>query len=119
MTTIPADQAISIYQGATFNPVLTFYTNQAAGTLLNLTGYTARMKARAGYGTAEIFNLTTSNGGITLGGAAGTVSLLISAANTAALTAGSYLYDLELIDSSGVVNRVLQGRLTVVAGITL
>jgi hypothetical protein len=56
-----------------------------------------------------IVSLTTANGGITLGGADGTIEIIISAANTALLTS-SGVYDLEIVSDAGVVSRVLQGE---------
>jgi hypothetical protein len=57
--------------------------------------------------------LTTENGGITLGGTAGTVTLTITASATAAVTAATYYYDLELIAGGGSVERVMQGQFVV------
>jgi hypothetical protein len=65
-----------------------------------------------------ITELTTENSRITLGGTAGTVDLLITAANTASLTAGQYVYDLELVSGGGVVTRLLEGNFKVTAEVT-
>jgi hypothetical protein len=79
----------------------------------NLTGYTARMQARATVAASStILSLTTENGGITLGGTDGTITLFMSATTTAALTAGEHYYDLEIVNGA-VVERVLQGRFEV------
>lgn len=102
-------------QGATFTKSITW--KDSAGDPVDLTGYTARMQVRADPDTAEILELTTS-GGITLGGVAGTIALLASAATTAALAPGIYRYDLELVSGAGVVTRLLQGRFIVDAEIT-
>jgi hypothetical protein len=111
-TIIPATNDITIYQGATFNPVYTY--KDANGVAINLTGYTAEFQAREQYGSQQPFiNLTTSNGGITLGGSAGTITLLMSAAATAALTVLGGVQDLLLVDGSGVATRLWQGALTV------
>ena len=54
--------------------------------------------------------LTTENGGITLGGAAGTISWLASAAATSALQAKQGVYDLEMIAPDTItVTRLLEG----------
>lgn len=108
---------ITVEQGATFSRVLTW--KNSSGTAYNLTGYTARMKAKANYSSANaIVELTTENGRIALGGAAGTVTLTISAADTAALSATTGVYDLELISGGGAVTRLVQGKFTVSPEVT-
>ena len=108
---------IVIEQGATFNPVLTYQDENASP--IDLTGYTARMKIKnARTDTSALEELTTENGGITLGGAAGTIALLFTATATAAMTWTSGVYDLELVSSGGVVTRLLQGTATVSPEVT-
>jgi hypothetical protein len=98
---------ILIEQGATLQPVVTY---KESGAAINLTGYTARMQVRSTLESAEaLIELTTANGRIALGGSAGTITLTISATDTAALTAGRGVYDLELVSGSGIVTRFLQG----------
>jgi len=53
-----------------------------------------------------------------LGGTAGTVAVSITSAQSSAISAGSYAYDLELIAGSGSVTRLLQGAFTVVGNVT-
>jgi hypothetical protein len=65
-----------------------------------------------------ILELTTSNSRITLGGTAGTVDLLVPAATTANLTAGLYVYDLELVSGGGEVTRLIEGNFNVRAEVT-
>ncbi|NBX03384.1 MAG: hypothetical protein EBR02_04870 [Alphaproteobacteria bacterium] len=109
MTFSPGNYDLTIYQGATFSQILTW--KDGSGELVNLTGYTARMMARESIDAASAFiTMTTENGGITLGGAAGTIALSISAANTAAITAQGGVYDLELVSGGGVVTRLLAGN---------
>jgi hypothetical protein len=106
----------TIEQGATFNLLLTWKIND---TLVNLTGYTARLQARVDVEDSElILSLTTANGGITLGGAAGTISLDQTATQTTLLPAGTYVYDLELIASNSTVTRLVQGELLVSPEVT-
>ena len=96
-------------RGANFSAVLT-WRNEAAA-LVDLTGYTAEMDVRStriDSGT-QLLTLTTSNGRITLGGAAGTITLTISAADTAALTAQTGWYDLIVTTSGGTVTRLFEG----------
>lgn len=108
---------ITIEQGATWNLVLTW---KIGGTAVNLTSYIARMQVRVDVDDSEtILSLTTAAGeGIVLGGALGTITLSRSAAQTAALAAGEYVYDLELQSSGGEVTRLLQGQFAVSAEVT-
>jgi hypothetical protein len=106
----------TIEQGATFNLLLTWKINDVA---VNLTGYTARLAARVDVEDTEtVLTLTTENGGITLGGALGTISLDRTATQTALLPAGTYVYDLELISGVGAVTRLVQGELDISAEVT-
>ena len=106
----------TIEQGATFNLLLTWKIDNVA---VNLTGYTARLQARVDVEEIEtVLSLTTSNGGITLGGALGTISLDQTSVQTTLLPAGTYVYDLELIASNGTVTRLVQGELDISAEVT-
>lgn len=118
--------ALKIEQGATFSLTVTWQID-AAGTPQNLTGYTAKLEIRDRPDTTGtlIFRFATSpaagEGTITLGGAAGTVTLAASATLTGALTAtvqDDLFYDLELTSGSGTVTRLLQGKVTVVPQVT-
>lgn len=101
-------EANAIEQGATFTNRFTY--KDSTGVAINLTSYTARMQIRASVKAATtLAELTTANGGIVLGGAAGTIDLLLTATQTAAITAKRGVYDLELIDVSGVVLRLVEG----------
>lgn len=106
----PGETDFIIYQGATFSRVITW---TADGSPVNLTGYSARMQFRTDYadnsGTIAL-DLTTSGGGIVLGGAAGTITVTATGAQTAAITALGGHYDLELYAGGGEpVYRLLMG----------
>lgn len=100
-------------QGATLSRTVTW--KDSAKRAINITGYTARMHVReAVESSSTILELTTENSRITLGGAAGTITLTVSAATMAGLTAGKYVYDLELVAPvSGVVSRIIQGNFVI------
>lgn len=101
---------ITIEAGATFSWRITWKDD--AGDPVDLSGYVARMQVRRSHSSdATIFALTSAGGGITLGGAAGTIDISISAAATAAAITAAMeaVYDLEL-EAAGVVRRLLQGR---------
>jgi len=100
---------IYIEQGATWSLPLVWKT--AEGVPIDVTGYTARMHMRKKQADADIvLDLTTENNRIALGGVAGTITLSLSAVDTAALTT-SGVYDLEMVSGDGVtVTRLLEGK---------
>ena len=102
-----------IEQGATFGQTLTL--KDSSDTLVNLTGYSsAEMDLRdTPDASATILTLTTANNRIALGGTAGTVTLSISAADTANMAVGDGHYDLEIVNSAGNVYRILEGTFSV------
>lgn len=98
----------TINKGATFSRVVTW--KEADGDPIDLTGYTARMQVREYASAADpVIDLTTTNGGIALGGTAGTITLSISSTDTSNVGVDGGVYDLELVSAGGVVTRLLQG----------
>ena len=103
-------------QGATLARTI-LYTD-ADEVVTNLTGYTAAMQVRSSASSATVLlTATTENGRITLGGAAGTIDLLVSASVMQAMTPGKYVYDLELYSGATVI-RLIEGSFTVKAEVT-
>lgn len=85
----------------------------------DLTGCSARMHIREKLeSTSILLELTTENGRIALGEASGTITLNLSAAETAALPWTAAVYDLELVFASGFVRRLLKGSVTVIKEVT-
>lgn len=116
MSVQPGQYDILAPQGATFAETFTY---KVGGTPVNLTSYTARMQVRKTPSSdTKIIDLTTENGGITLGGAAGTIAVSISATAMAAVSAGKYRYDLEIVSAGGVVTRLIEGVFLVTAEVT-
>lgn len=102
---------ICIDQGATFR--LTVVWKDGTGTPVNLNGYVARMQIRRTIRSdTPVLSLTTGNG-ITLGGATGSVTIVATAAQTAAINIRSGVYDLELEAPDGTVTRLMEGNVTV------
>lgn len=100
-------------------------TYKSGGTLtyyapVNLAGYEARMQVRANLAAADtILDLTTDpGGGITLGGSEGVITITVDAADTAALNFTSAVYDLELLSPTGVVTRLMEGKVTLKKEVT-
>lgn len=106
-----------IEQGSTFDITLT--CRDTDNNLVNLTGYTARMQIRANKrATTALLDMTTENGRIVLGGAAGTMQLILSATETAAFIWTKGVYDLELIAPGGNVTRLFQGAIVIDTEVT-
>jgi hypothetical protein len=99
---------VEIPVGATFGHVYTWTDLDDAA--VTVTGYTAAWTLVNSAGTT-VHTATTANGQITLGGAAGTVTVAIPAATTATFTAGhGYRYDLNLTASGGQVTNLAGGH---------
>lgn len=117
MTTTPGNYDLTLYQGASFTLTLTW--KDAANAAINLTGYSAKMQIRyTAASPSVVLELSTTNGGISLGGTAGTITLNASASQTAALTEATGVYDLELTSGSGTVTRLLSGKYTLSPEVT-
>lgn len=109
---------IVIEQGATFRRVITW--KDSAGTPINLTGYTAKMQVRERVRDSDVvLECSTANGRITLGGSAGTITIVAQDEVTALLAEmPKAVYDLELTSSGGEVTRLLRGSVEIVAEVT-
>lgn len=115
MATIKAKAArlnIVIEQGADLDKTLTW--KDSAGVPIDLTGFSAEMDIRDSQpDPITLYELSTVNGRIVLGGAAGTIQLLIPAADSEAFTWTSGVYDFELTDTSSKVRRLFKGTITI------
>lgn len=100
-----------IKQGETF--VLQFTV-----TGVNLSGFSARSKGRLSHdATATTWDKSTTSGGMTISaGTNSTITLTLTATETAALTRWTAgVYDIEYESASGIVTRVLEGTYVVSA----
>lgn len=109
---------IPIEQGATFT--LDLYATDSAGAVRDLTGYTARASIkRDAREAAALLELTTANSRIVITALTGLVTLTLTAAETAAITAWTRgVYDLELVSPAGWVTRLCEGAVIVAANVT-
>jgi phage tail sheath gpL-like len=106
----------TIDQGSVWSVVLVY--TDSNNVPVNLTGYTAAMQLRQNYNsTTADLTLTTANGGITIVGATGTITINATATQTGLLDPGFYVYDLELTSGSNI-SRLIQGQLTVAEQVT-
>lgn len=116
MSVAPGLLNLTFSQGATWK--LSMAYNNSDGVPIDLSNYTARMQARTTY-TAATAALTLTNGsGITLGGTAGSIDLLVPASTTATIGAAQYVYDMELVSASNEVTRLIEGTLIVTPEVT-
>lgn len=106
----PAIYNVTMYQGASFDLSLTWNVNSSP---VNLTGYSSRMQVRNSFDSTTPVLSFTSGSGITLGGTAGTILVAASAATTAGVATGQYVYDLEMVSGGSAVTRLIQGTFLV------
>jgi hypothetical protein len=106
-----ATHNITCEQGSTFVKTLTITNNATPAVARDLSTYSGRMQLRPDIeSTTKLLDLTSGAGDITLN-SSGVIVVTVSATNTAALSQGG-VYDLEIEDASGVVERVIEGTFT-------
>ena len=104
-------------QGSTFERVIEVTNND--DSIKNLDGVTGRMQVRTSLeASSALIEFTTSNGKMSINGELGTITLSLSAAETASLTQ-SGVYDLELVDGSGEVDRLIEGNFNLEQNVTI
>ena len=104
---------ISIEQGANLTSVVT--VNDEQGDAVNLTTYSASSQLRKSYYSSSANTLTAT----VTGNANGQITLTMTAANTALLTPGRYVYDLVITNSvDNSKTRVIEGTAIVLPSVT-
>ena len=103
---------LNIEQYATFSTTVNVEDSQ--GGAVNLSGYAAASQIRKSYYSSSANNFTAT----VTGTANGEITISMTAANTANLTPGRYLYDLVITAPTGVKTRVVEGIVNVLAGVT-
>jgi hypothetical protein len=114
----PGVYSFTIYQGQSMSiPVV---VKDVDGDPIDVTGYTARMYFREKITDTEaLYMLTTENDRLVMGDDDGTVTVTLSATETAALDPDDFpaRYDLELVDGTDPT-RVLMGYVILVPEVT-
>ena len=115
-----------MWQGSTFG--ININIQDSSGNTQNLTGYSARMQMRSSYTSASATEtLTTANGEISIDAQTGNVAIQLAAERTANIAVdmnngkppkSMYVYDLELVDASNNVSKLLYGDVTVYGEVT-
>ena len=100
-----------IDQGTTFTTDLTMTDEE--GSPLNLTGYTANSQIRKWYTSSNATATFTTS----INGNTGVISLSLTANQTGAMTAGRYVYDVEINDGA-IISRIVEGIVTVTPQVT-
>lgn len=101
-------------QGTTFNNVINL-TDDITNTPINIYGYSVTSQMRRSFYSANISaNITCSVTNSTNG----EITMSMTAANTANLRPGRYVFDLKTTDTSNFTNRVLEGLITVTPQVT-
>jgi hypothetical protein len=104
---------IEVDQGADFETTITVRdTNDVLKDLTNHTGY-GQIRKHYTSTTAVNFTITFENPRT-----AGQVTLSLTRAQTAAMEAGRYVYDVELTDEDDFRTRLVEGILTVLPQVT-
>ena len=96
-----------IEQGSTFSSLLN--VEDSNGDAINLYAYTANSQMRKSYYSSSYTVITST----VTGTSNGEITLSMTASNTSSLTPGRYVYDIDTIDSTNVVTRVIEGIVTV------
>ena len=116
-----------IEQGATLSTQIQW--NDATGSAVNLTGYSARMQIRPSIASSDVYlslssSLQGDGTGLNMSGSSGaipptsgSIGLYISAATSSLLDFDTAVYDLELISGS-VVTRLLEGSVKLSKNVT-
>lgn len=84
----------------------------------NLTNYTGTMTVRPFVGsTTTTLVASTTNGYMVLSPIDGRINVTVPASVTADIASGRYSYDL-VLDSGGIVTRILEGKFVVTGAVT-
>jgi len=103
---------IEIEQGSTWSQEVIWKNND--NSPVNVTGYSASMQIRTTIASpTSLMDLTSANSKIVVGGVNGKFTITITAAEAAALSWVTAVYDLEIISPGGTVIRILKGSVTV------
>ena len=104
---------MTIEQGTTWSKGLEL--NRPDGSALDLTDHSFRGQMRATFGSAD--PAATFTCGI-VEAAAGTVSIALDENTTTGITAGTYVYDIEMVNPDGTVIRLMEGKIQVTPEVT-
>ena len=101
-----------IDQGTDYSTVVN--VSDSDGVAIDLTGYSGAGQLRKHYTSSNSvsFNVSVSNA------TAGEVTLALTARQTSNISAGRYVYDVEVTSTSNVVSRIVEGIVTITPQVT-
>ena len=88
--------------------------DDSSGNAINLFGYTAASQIRKSYYSTTATNFTAAVTGV----ANGELTISMTAANTANMTPGRYLYDVVITSPTSIETRVVEGIVVILPGVT-
>ena len=101
-------------QGTTFNNVINI-TDDLTNDYVNVSGYTVTSQLRRSYYSAN----ASANITCTITDAPnGEITLSMTAANTALIKAGRYLFDVRTVDRASITSRIVEGIITITPRVT-
>ena len=103
---------LTVDQGSTFSASIDITDTE--NNVLVLTGYSVAGQIRKTYDSSTAVSFTAS---VSIA-STGEVTISLTPAQTNALVAGRYVYDVEITSAGGTVTRVIEGQLEVTPGVT-
>lgn len=102
---------IVVEQGTTFSTAINL--TDAANNPIPLTGYTGAAQMKKWYTSLNEITFT-----VVVNATAGSVTLSLPASVTSTIVHGRYVYDVDIIDASNNITRVVEGIAIVTPGVT-
>lgn len=103
-----------IDQGTSFHNIINL-TDDTTNTPINVYGYTVTSQMRRSYNSANISaNITCTLSNVSNG----EITMTMTAANTANIKAGRYVFDVKAVDNNNSTSRILEGMITVTPQVT-
>ena len=102
-------------QGSTFRRTITYKIDDVP---VNLSGYQGRLQVRESHDSTDYIVSLINGNGITMGGSAGTIDILIADSVTSGFITGDHVYDLEIKSSGSITDRIIEGRFNVTPEVT-
>jgi hypothetical protein len=99
-----------IDQGTTFST--TFDIKDDAGAPIDFTGYTGSAQIRKHYTSSNAVSFTVS------ANSSGVITLSLTSNATSNLTAGRYVYDVEMVAPGNTTSRIVEGIVTLTPQVT-
>jgi hypothetical protein len=103
---------LTVDQGSSFESTIDITDSE--NNPVNLTGYTFRGQIRKTYASTTSVSFTITS----ISPTSGSIKLVLSAEQTSGIKAGRYLYDVEIISSTNIVTRVIEGQIEVTPRVT-